>query len=208
MELSPGSRLFFIKAIAPGRLAFGERFVFEHFRSRFKLRYGESLAALENWDLRPTSKTISGRQNCLDTPLYISIYVSAPELESSDSIFQFIHDLKSDTHISGLSRLGYSPFWNVKLMSPHPVELRDALTQISERFYESIGLPVFDLRPWTASPSGTIGRRPGFWLSAMPIFLPLQTGLRMRNRNLRFSYVQSSGQQNARWPPRFSVHLQ
>lgn len=146
IQLSPGARLLFIEAIAPGRVAFGEQFMFEHFRSRFELRYGESLAALEKWNMRPSSETTSGWQNYLDTSFYISIYLSAPEMESNDSIFEYIHGLKTDTLVCGSSQLGECPCWNAKLMSPNPVELRDALSKIRERFYAAIGLPVFDLR--------------------------------------------------------------
>ena len=146
IDLSPGAKLFFIEAIAPGRVAFGEQFKFDRFRSRLELRYDDNLAALEKWDLRPSSKTISGWHGYLDTPFYISIYMSAPELETDDSIFQLIHDLNKDNLICGSSQLEEGPCWNAKLMSQDPMELRDTVYQIRERFYGAIGAPALDLR--------------------------------------------------------------
>ena len=146
IHLSPGARLLFIEALASGRVAFGEQFEFDSIRSRLELRYEDKLAALEKWALRPSSKTISGWQSYLDTPFYISIYMCAPELESDDSLFQFIHELNRNTLFCGSSRLDQGPCWNAKLMSRDPIELRDALSQIRERYYRAVGLPIVDLR--------------------------------------------------------------
>ncbi len=36
--------------------------------------------------------------------------------------------------------------WNTKLMSRDPMELRETLSQIRQRFYRVVGLPILDLR--------------------------------------------------------------
>ena len=36
--------------------------------------------------------------------------------------------------------------WNAKLMSRDPMELRETLSQIRQRFYRVVGLPIPDLR--------------------------------------------------------------
>ena len=146
IDLAPGARLFFIEAIAPGRVAFGEDFAFHSFRNRFELYHGSKLSALEQYDLRPSLGNHKGWNAAFKRPFYISIYVSAPELEEQSPFFQEIHDSMTDDLRIGSSKLACGKAWNVKLLAEDPVAAKSALESIRHSFYRAIGQQASPLR--------------------------------------------------------------
>lgn len=146
IDLEPEGRLFFIEALAPGRVASGEVFSFDCFRNRLEMHFADQLVALEKGSLSPKLKTHSGWKLSFRHPFAYSIFASAPELTKRDDFFQFIHDLRTPNLLCGSSRLADTPCWNIKLLSDSPVEAKAALAAIRARFYDAVGLPIVDLR--------------------------------------------------------------
>ncbi len=146
IELDPGGRLFFIEAIAPGRIAHGECFTFHSFKNRFELLYDNQLAALERSAIEPAKETHSGWNIAFEQPFFISIFLSAPELESDDSLFQYLHEQQTDTLLCGCSRLQRGPCWNLKILSPNPIEAKSTLKRIRDQYYRAIHRTPVDLR--------------------------------------------------------------
>lgn len=146
IELNSRAQLFFIEAIAPGRVASGESFAFTSFRNRFELLWDGKLSALERSDIRPKRATHTGWKTAFESPFYLSIYIAAPELERADPFFQFIHELQTPTLLCGASKLSHGPCWNIKLLAQSSVEAKAALHALRERFYQSIGRNPVNLR--------------------------------------------------------------
>jgi len=146
IDIESGGTLFFIEALAPGRVASGEVFSFDCFRNRLELRYDEKLTALEQGSLRPEHGSHSGWKLSFRHPFAYSIYASAPDLKQHDEFFQFIHGLNTPHLLCGSSQLANRPCWNIKILSDDPVKAKAALAAIREKFYDAAGLPTVDLR--------------------------------------------------------------
>ena len=146
LEVDTNSRLFFIEALAPGRVASGEAFAFDRLQNRLEVHFDSRLIALEKSDISPTSGSQSGWQAAHEKPYTYSLYVSAPELVKNDEFFQFIHEQQTPTLFSGSSKLDNAPCWNIKIVSESSVEAKAALGLIRDQFYRAINLPIVDLR--------------------------------------------------------------
>jgi urease accessory protein len=146
LEVDTNSRLFFIEALAPGRVASGEAFAFDRLQNRLEVHFDSRLIALEKSDISPTSGSQSGWQAAHEKPYTYSLYVSAPELVKNDEFFQFIHEQQTPTLLSGSSKLDNAPCWNIKIVSESSVEAKAALGLIRDQFYRAINLPIVDLR--------------------------------------------------------------
>ncbi len=146
INIAAGGRLFFIEALAPGRVASGETFAFDTFQNRLEVYYDHKLVALETGNIAPAAKSHSGWKASFENPYVYSLYVSAPELNENDPFFQFAYEQQTPTLLCGSSKLDRSPCWNLKILSESSVEAKAALARIREQFYQTIGLPVVDLR--------------------------------------------------------------
>jgi len=146
LEVDTNSRLFFIEALAPGRVASGEAFAFDRLQNRLEVHFDSRLIALEKSDISPTSGSQSGWQAAHEKPYTYSLYVSAPELVKNDEFFQFIHEQQTPTLFSGSSKLDNAPCWNIKIVSESSVAAKAALGLIRDQFYRAINLPIVDLR--------------------------------------------------------------
>jgi urease accessory protein len=146
IDLEKDAQLFFIETLAPGRVASGETFAFSSFRNRLELRYDGSLSALEKFEITPEDNTHTGWATAFENPFYISIYVVSSKLENDTPLFQALHDLQTDTLLCGSSQLNHGPCWNIKILSPNPVEVKAVLAKIRVLFYQAIERPVINLR--------------------------------------------------------------
>jgi len=146
INIEADGRLFFIEALAPGRVASGEAFEFTTFQNRLEVYYDHKLVALEQCNIVPAARSQSGWNASFENPYVYSLYVSAPELNENDPFFQFVYAQQTPTLLCGSSKVDRSPCWNVKILSESSVEAKAALARIREQFYQAIGLPVVDLR--------------------------------------------------------------
>ncbi len=146
IELGVDSRLFFIEAIAPGRVASGESFAFHSFRNRFELYHNKALSALEQYDLRPAEGNSKGWNVAFENPFYISVYLAAPELQDSSPLFQDAYELMTDSLRIGSSKLACGNAWNLKILARSPVDAKAALEAVRTSYYEALGMQPSPLR--------------------------------------------------------------
>jgi len=148
IQLAADSELFFVEALAPGRIAHGEAHRFRRFRNRLALRQDGELALLEKHDLDPLGPRAQNWRDCLATahPYYLSILLASPKLGEDSPIWKFLCEMGSDQLRIGSSRLAAGSCWSVKILSAEPVAARCALERLRCAFYEEIGRTPSSLR--------------------------------------------------------------
>lgn len=148
IEVAAGGELFFIEAIAPGRIAHAEAFAFRRYRSRLSLRYGDKLAFLEKHAIEPALGSAAAWQNDLGEtyPFYLSILLVSEKLSDLSPFWRDVHMLQNDAVKIGSSRLAHGPCWNVKILASDPIAARKATAQVREGFYAEIGRIATNLR--------------------------------------------------------------
>lgn len=148
IDLAANAELFFIEAIAAGRVAHGESFEFRRFRNRLTLRYDSKLAALEKHSISPASSSRDHWRDALKEPhpFYLSILLASPKLQDDSPLWQSIHELQSPRLVIGSSKLAAGPCWSVKILSQNPVDARKALAAVRDRYFQAIGRTASALR--------------------------------------------------------------
>lgn len=148
IAVAAGGELFFIEAIAPGRIAHAETFAFRRYRSRLSLRYDGKLALLEKHAIEPAQGSASAWQNDLGKPFpfYLSLLLVSEQLSDPCPLWREVHDLQNEGVRIGCSRLAHGPCWNVKILASDPIAARKAATKVRAGFYAEIGRPATNLR--------------------------------------------------------------
>ncbi len=146
IEIEKGGALLFIESIAPGRIAYNEVFQFNSFQNHLKLKWGNSLSALERYSIEPPKGSHSTWQAAFEAPFFVSIFLVDETFTGNSDIAEFIYKLNTSTLLAGASRLAHGPCWNAKLLSPDPVEARMAIDSIRRFFYERTGRRIASLR--------------------------------------------------------------
>lgn len=145
LTVDPGGELLFIEAIAPGRVAHGESFAFKKFSNRLKLKYGDTLAALEHFSLS-SNASIRPWKSSLESAFFVSIFLVSKKLEASNEIWKHIHALHANDLTIGSSQLAHPACWNVKMLTANPVTARKTIESIRRLFYSAIERPYSNLR--------------------------------------------------------------
>ncbi|MDQ8199983.1 urease accessory protein UreD [Pelagicoccus enzymogenes] len=148
IELAKGAELFFIEAIAPGRIAHNEAFSFRQFRNRLSLRYDGKLALLEKHCVEPSQGTATAWTNELGAPFpfYISILLVSEKLEDNKAFWQAIHELQDTGFRIGSSQLAQSSCWCVKILAQDPIAARKACSAVRSQYYRAIQREAAALR--------------------------------------------------------------
>ncbi len=148
IDVEEGGELFFIEAIAPGRIAHQESFAFRQFSNRLAFRYQNKLALLEKHCISPELGTSAAWDNELGGkhPFYISILLASPKLDSSSSLWSEIRELQQDKVRIGSSSLAQKSTWCVKILAADPIAARSVLKSVRDSFYREIGRSPASLR--------------------------------------------------------------
>ncbi|MBK1880142.1 urease accessory protein UreD [Pelagicoccus mobilis] len=148
IRVEKGGELFFIEAIAPGRIAHQESFLFRRFSNRLSLRYDNELSLLEKHRVQPENGTHSSWSNELGDacPFYISVLLASEKLSDSSDFWKSIYELQSDGARIGASKLAKGPCWSLKILGSDPIAARRALNAVREQFYREIDRRPADLR--------------------------------------------------------------
>lgn len=147
IEIENGGELFFIEAVAPGRIAHGEAFDFRLFRNRLTLRYNGDLTALEKHVISPSNGTHEAwNTEQFPKAFYVSIFIGSEKLRDQTDFFEQVREMKPANTAIGISQLAAGPCWNIKAISSDPTALREVIAQIRHRFYESVARPTPNLR--------------------------------------------------------------
>lgn len=76
IDLHPTASLLFFDWIAPGRVAMGEVFAYEHLRWELDLRLDGKLVARERYDLRPGDHSLEALRAKFPAAHYLTVYAS------------------------------------------------------------------------------------------------------------------------------------
>lgn len=76
IDLHPAATLLFFDWIAPGRVAMGEIFAYQHLRWELDLRLGEKLIARERHDLRPGDDSLEALRAKFPAAHYLSVHAA------------------------------------------------------------------------------------------------------------------------------------
>jgi urease accessory protein len=76
IDLHPAASLLFFDWIAPGRVAMGELFAYQHLRWELDLRLGEMLIARERHDLRPGDDSLEALRAKFPAAHYLSVHAA------------------------------------------------------------------------------------------------------------------------------------
>lgn len=148
ISVDRGGELFFIEAIAPGRIAHQEAFAFRQFRNRLSFRYDNKLALLEKHCIEPACGSASSWTNELGEryPFYISILLASEKLSNAKEVWQEVHEFQRDGIRIGASQLAHGACWCVKILAKDPIAARKATAAVRHRFYQTIGRKPSSLR--------------------------------------------------------------
>jgi len=80
LDVEPDGALFFIESLAPGRVASGEAFLFEHLDWTTELHLGGELAARERYTLSPRDGSLLALRKFHPQAYYASCYLVVPGL--------------------------------------------------------------------------------------------------------------------------------
>ncbi len=100
--LHPAAGLLFFDWIAPGRVAMGEIFAYQHLRWELDLFLGETLVARERHDLRPADDSLEALRAKFPAAHYLSVYAAGVMAENWP-------DKALDALSSGDVYLGHGP---------------------------------------------------------------------------------------------------
>jgi urease accessory protein len=76
IDLHPAASLLFFDWIAPGRVAMGEVFAYQHLRWELDLTLGGNLIARERYDLRPDDDSLEALRAKFPAAHYLSVYAA------------------------------------------------------------------------------------------------------------------------------------
>jgi urease accessory protein len=82
IDLHPTASLLFFDWIAPGRVAMGEVFAYQHLRWELDLVLGEKLIARERYDLQPDGDSLEALRAKFPAAHYLSVYAAGAMAEA------------------------------------------------------------------------------------------------------------------------------
>lgn len=148
IEVAQGGELFFIEAIAPGRIAHQEAFAFRRFSNRLSLCYDGELALLEKHRIQPSNNSHLSWNNPLGfgMPFYISVLLVSERLSEDADLCRALAELQEEGTRIGASRLARGPCWNLKILAETPIAARRMLQSSREIFFSKVERPPTELR--------------------------------------------------------------
>jgi urease accessory protein len=131
IEVDPDASLYFVETLAPGRVAHGESFAFEHLDWSFSLRIADRLVALERAKISPPDHCWMLEVKGWEKAYYGSVWMTGPTLtglpETLQEEIEALHDPESC--LVGISKV--SPqCYSIKVMARGSIFLRRSLAAI------------------------------------------------------------------------------
>jgi len=131
IEVDPDASLYFVETLAPGRVAHGESFAFEHLDWSFSLRIADRLVAVERAKISPPDHCWMLEVRGWDKAYYGSVWMTGPALadlpETLLEEVEALHDPESC--LVGISKVS-GQCYSIKVMARGSIFLRRALAAI------------------------------------------------------------------------------
>jgi urease accessory protein len=144
IEIEANGGLLFFETLAPGRVASGEAFQFQHLDWETEIFYDGARVAREKYRITPSS--LMAMRSVFPTAYYACIFVFNPLLKPASPCWQEIGALQGKSAWAGTSRL-HRTGWSIKVLASGSVELRKVIHAIRRILYEATGrLPMPELR--------------------------------------------------------------
>lgn len=127
LDLVPSARVLLCELVSPGRVASGEAFRFDEWRSNLEIRCEGELLVYENFSARPSQGDLADWQALFPGGLYASLYYLAPH--PMEALIEALNGLSDCTCYVGASPLRKGGI-GVKLIAEDGCALRRGMTQL------------------------------------------------------------------------------
>lgn len=139
VEIAPSARVLLCELVSPGRVAFGEAFRFDEWRSKLEICCEGELLVYENFTARPSQGDLADWQALFPGGLYASLYYLSPDpMETLIEALNGVSDHACYVGASPLRRGGIG----IKLIAEDGCALRRTITQL-----RTLILPAQDALP-------------------------------------------------------------
>jgi len=145
IRVEPSGELIFFESLAPGRVAAGEAFAFQHLSWDTEIYFGETKILKEHYSLRPDDLSLDALRAKFPQSYYASCFAIGKRFVEDNEAWERIVDLQSEGVCIGASRLCQGG-WVVKLLAENSVDFRAAQQRIREQLYAIAGRPAPSLR--------------------------------------------------------------
>lgn len=139
VDLAPSARVLLCELVSPGRVAFGEAFRFDVWRSNLEIRREGELLVYEKFSAQPSQGDLADWQALFPGGLYASLYYLSPD--PMDAVIDDLNGLSDRACYVGASPLRKGGI-GIKLIAEDGCALRRAITQL-----RSLILPAQDQLP-------------------------------------------------------------
>lgn len=139
VDLAPSARVLLCELVSPGRVACGEAFRFNEWRSKLEIRREEELLVYENFSARPSQGDLADWQSLFPGGLYASLYYLSPD--PMEALLEALNELSDRACSVGASPLRKGGI-GVKLIAEDSCALRRRIAQL-----RSLILPAPDALP-------------------------------------------------------------
>jgi urease accessory protein len=145
IDLAPDAELIFQETLAPGRVAYGEAFLYDEVRWKMDLRRDGRLLARERFRITPANGALTALQQRFPAAYYVSIFLVSPFFIEQTA--KELLTLESD-HAnlwSGVSMVAPGLFI-VRMIAADSLVLRRSLRRCRMTIYHILGRQAPDLR--------------------------------------------------------------
>jgi len=146
IHVERGGELLYVETLAPGRVASGEVFAFEHYSWSTDITVAGRLVHRERASIRPHDAGIAGLTALFPNSYYAGMILISPASEKWSSDFLHTMAKLSDTSVkiagSRLSAHG----WSIRVLAADSLALREGIRRLRETIHERLGRRLPDLR--------------------------------------------------------------
>ena len=146
VEVEKDAEILFVEKMLPGRIAYGESFVFQKFSNRLEIKQDNQLVLLESFVLTPENESVLPWKNSFPTPFYGSFYLISEKLGEGLPCREKIQAMKTQNLLTGATSLHRSAGWVVKVLAGDPYEFKRAMKEIRKLLHADIGRLPTDFR--------------------------------------------------------------
>lgn len=137
LSLEEGAELLYFEWLAPGRVASGEAFAYEHIHWQTDLRIMERLVARERYNIRPAAQpeSLTALRAAFPVSHYLGCFFVA------DVVFpvEAIEALQSEGNYLGWTPLAHGGGWAVKALCSDSLGARRLLRELRVVLYQAMG---------------------------------------------------------------------
>jgi urease accessory protein len=143
INIDPGGELIYLETLAPGRVASGEAFAFEHYAWSTDIRMGGRTVHRERADITPGDRSLAALTAFFPAGYYAGIVVISPESEKWP--VDFAHAaaaLGEDASLKIAASKLCVGGWSMRLLAADSLALRQGIVRLRQLIYDRLGSPM------------------------------------------------------------------